>query len=705
MNIRDLYLSSAFGCLFCLAAVQPLLAQNEALNWHFGDSIALSFASGQPLQISPTSMNTVAGCAAISDATGNLLFYTNGGGQLDALGDPISNGAIWNRNHTLMYDMMGTEGGQLSADQSSLILPDHATAGNYYLLTMVDSRSNDRGLSYFYIDMSLNGGLGEVTTADQRIFNPTELGLAATPISDQSGYWIVIYGENSNELVVVRLDDTGFGEPQVQVLETDEIGTSIKISPDGSKIAAGNSLFDFDNESGEVVELLTTLPERSRTTHSFTPDSRFYYTTFSNQTLGTVVARYNVEAANILNSEELIDALSETSSTGLMQIGPNGNLYFIESDMQGDIGLSEIVCPSSSFSSAPLPTYNRFILNFGSTDRPYRGLPNYVDALFANLGTEDTTFLDPINLSICPGESINARQIGMSYDWSTNESAFSIMPNESGTYNLTITTDCGVTIDQQVVTVNAVPDAEIRPILFEGSCPGDSIPFFVLSSPAPDSVIWFDSTRADTIEFAPAEGQIIRATAFYACGSIDLSSQAPIIEVEEINAQIFVDSDTTQLCPGDDISLRVDGLGFNSVTWFNTEESLSITVSSVDSNAIYDVVLSGSCNSTDTLVADLDFSRCPPVCESEFPDIITPNGDGRNDLFRLFTNCPVEDYQLVIFNRWGQEVYSSNADERGWDGTKNGEPQPMDGYLYIASFRFPLSDELQQKDGQFTLIR
>ncbi|MEL6668754.1 MAG: gliding motility-associated C-terminal domain-containing protein, partial [Bacteroidota bacterium] len=87
----------------------------------------------------------------------------------------------------------------------------------------------------------------------------------------------------------------------------------------------------------------------------------------------------------------------------------------------------------------------------------------------------------------------------------------------------------------------------------------------------------------------------------------------------------------------------------------------------------------------------------------EFPDIITPNGDGRNDLFKIFFNGSVTDYNLTIFNRWGQEVWNTNDPTEGWDGFKNGEPQPMEAYLFIATFN--QNGEAIQQDGQFTLIR
>ena len=42
---------------------------------------------------------------------------------------------------------------------------------------------------------------------------------------------------------------------------------------------------------------------------------------------------------------------------------------------------------------------------------------------------------------------------------------------------------------------------------------------------------------------------------------------------------------------------------------------------------------------------------------------------------------------MVIFNRWGQEVYRTTRFEQGWDGlTKDGKPQPEGLYLYYIAY-------------------
>jgi gliding motility-associated-like protein len=66
-----------------------------------------------------------------------------------------------------------------------------------------------------------------------------------------------------------------------------------------------------------------------------------------------------------------------------------------------------------------------------------------------------------------------------------------------------------------------------------------------------------------------------------------------------------------------------------------------------------------------------------------FPTVITPNFDGKNDLFvigyleKVYPECSV-----TIFNRWGSVVFESVGYEAPWDGTYKGEPLPMGTYFY-----------------------
>ncbi len=79
----------------------------------------------------------------------------------------------------------------------------------------------------------------------------------------------------------------------------------------------------------------------------------------------------------------------------------------------------------------------------------------------------------------------------------------------------------------------------------------------------------------------------------------------------------------------------------------------------------------------------------------KFPNAFAPGGF--NTTFRPLIDCPVEDYHLEIFNRWGDLVFESFERLEEWDGTVNGKPAPMDTYIYRVQF-------FAQRNGARTLV-
>jgi len=94
-----------------------------------------------------------------------------------------------------------------------------------------------------------------------------------------------------------------------------------------------------------------------------------------------------------------------------------------------------------------------------------------------------------------------------------------------------------------------------------------------------------------------------------------------------------------------------------------------------------------------------------PGCDSFFiPNAFTPNGDGNNDLFRPMHSPYLMNYQLVIYNRWGQMVYSTRDNTKGWDGTRNGQPLPAGSYAWMIQYE-NFEGQKRSLQGVVLLIR
>lgn len=94
------------------------------------------------------------------------------------------------------------------------------------------------------------------------------------------------------------------------------------------------------------------------------------------------------------------------------------------------------------------------------------------------------------------------------------------------------------------------------------------------------------------------------------------------------------------------------------------------------------------------------------LCEEPFvfiPTGFTPNGDGKNDTFKVIGNNLDEVY-LAVYNRWGELVFETRDPSAGWDGTYKGKRLPPDAYGFYARVKCIGGLEYSKK-GNVTLLR
>lgn len=83
------------------------------------------------------------------------------------------------------------------------------------------------------------------------------------------------------------------------------------------------------------------------------------------------------------------------------------------------------------------------------------------------------------------------------------------------------------------------------------------------------------------------------------------------------------------------------------------------------------------------------------------PNAFTPNGDGKNDNWKIPFLDPSFNANVAVYNRYGQMVYHSKGSTVLWDGTVNGKPQPTGTYVYMVKF----ATGNFKRTGTVTLIR
>ncbi|MGC4034892.1 MAG: gliding motility-associated C-terminal domain-containing protein [Chitinophagaceae bacterium] len=86
------------------------------------------------------------------------------------------------------------------------------------------------------------------------------------------------------------------------------------------------------------------------------------------------------------------------------------------------------------------------------------------------------------------------------------------------------------------------------------------------------------------------------------------------------------------------------------------------------------------------------------------PTAFTPDGNGLNDIFKVTTILPVKNFELNIFNRYGERVYISHNTSQGWNGMFRSVLQPTGVYVWVVQYRNFAGKDLIRK-GLVTLIR
>ena len=87
------------------------------------------------------------------------------------------------------------------------------------------------------------------------------------------------------------------------------------------------------------------------------------------------------------------------------------------------------------------------------------------------------------------------------------------------------------------------------------------------------------------------------------------------------------------------------------------------------------------------------------------PNSFTPNGDGRNDRFRVMTAAFFEQFHMMVTDRWGRVIFETDDQRAGWDGTHHGIHMQMDTYFYLIKAKCYHDEQPVLLKGDITLIR
>ncbi len=302
--------------------------------------------------------------------------------------------------------------------------------------------------------------------------------------------------------------------------------------------------------------------------------------------------------------------------------------------------------------------------------------------------------------TLCSGQqlTLNAGSPSATHVWSTGATAQSITVNAAGTYYVTVSDTCGIRTDTIVVGITPTPVADAGNN--ELICAGDGVQ---LTASGGSNYSWQPAASLSNPTSAVTFAQPAATTTYTVtvsngnCATTD-TVQVLVLPLPGANAGADISVNI-----GSGVSLNSTGNG--SYIWSPAASlSCSACASPVASPTVTTVYLLtvtsvDGCVSTDSVLVTVEYN-----CGDVFvPNVFSPNDDGSNDVLFVYNNC-ITELAFQVFDRWGNQLFFSSEQTRGWDGTFKGET--MNSGIYAWQLRATLIDgRTAELAGEVQLIR
>ncbi|MEZ4722025.1 MAG: gliding motility-associated C-terminal domain-containing protein [Flavobacteriales bacterium] len=444
---------SLFAILYLFS--NSVCCQTPADWWFFGDNAGIHFSESGVVAASGSDMMAPEGCSSISDAFGNLLFYSDGD-------------SVWDRNHNVMPNGTGLLGNESSA-QSSLIVKKPGSSTIYYLFT-TDALENlgASGLRYSAVDMSLNGGFGDVVAAEKNILlhQPCTEQLAC--VSQPNGFWLMSHSFAGTTWLAYEITGAGINTIAVSSnagssYTTGQIGYS-KFSLDGSRFAAALAVdgvvevFDFDQQTGTVsnpIQISTTNLTAAYGLE-FSPNGLRLYVSAGLFNGGLYQYDLTFGTAAAISASEVL--LSSDFGTGRgLQLGPDKRIYYTKPVISA---MAAVVSPDELGASCNF-TDSIVLLSPGTLCR--QGTPAFVSSYLSSLIQFDR---------LCFGDSVSFSTDTVGVDsviWNFGDVVSGTNDTSTQLFPMHHFTDTGNFLVELIIWKNGFADTNYRNVTIQPS--------------------------------------------------------------------------------------------------------------------------------------------------------------------------------------------------------------------------------------------
>ncbi|HRT89848.1 MAG TPA: gliding motility-associated C-terminal domain-containing protein, partial [Bacteroidales bacterium] len=304
---------------------------------------------------------------------------------------------------------------------------------------------------------------------------------------------------------------------------------------------------------------------------------------------------------------------------------------------------------------------------------------------------------------LCFGASTGAVDITItggtapySFLWSNGAVTEDLNNVPAGTYSVTVTDAHGCTAVSGGTISQPASGMTITSVVTDVLCNGGNtgaIDLTVSGGGIPYTFAWSNGAVSEDISLLTAGSYTVTVTDADGCTGVHT---AQVTEPPALNVTAtVVDASCPDVRDGS-ITLAITG-GTVPYTALWNDGVTGTTRSAGDSTYTVIVLDNNGCAVNLDVTVTFTGTNCLQI-----PEVITPNGDGKNDTWIIRNIGLYPDAEVFVYNRWGRLVYrTKNIAANPWDGKYKGKLVPVDSYHYILD----LKDGSQPRKGVITVVR
>lgn len=298
----------------------------------------------------------------------------------------------------------------------------------------------------------------------------------------------------------------------------------------------------------------------------------------------------------------------------------------------------------------------------------------------------DTSFCQGGSVSLVAGAGFS------SYQWNTGATTSSISVSSTGMYFIAATNSSGCVSRDTLNIIEIFPNPIVNLGTDTSICRNTTL--LLNAGSGFTNYNWQNNSHNQHFPANSAGTYWVTVTNNNGCTGTDSLTILRVLDT----ARNFIDP-VIEICEHT-LSQVKPGSAFNSYLWSTGSTKDSILINQ-PGNYWLQVINTSGCKAKES------FTVINKKCMSGvyFPNAFTPNNDNKNDYFKALVYEDLDDFEMAVYNRYGQMVFTTKDYSTGWDGTFKGVVQDSGVFVWFCTYKLKQSDNKETRKGTVLLLR